>query len=74
MQFEIPGRYRHFREVVVRYARWNLGRVDLVDERSGTILAAIYPVDKSANADGHRQIEPGGGVDTPADDSRLANR
>ncbi|HJS95595.1 MAG TPA: DDE-type integrase/transposase/recombinase, partial [Solirubrobacteraceae bacterium] len=31
VRFEIPARYRHFREVAVRYARWDLGRVDLVD-------------------------------------------
>ena len=31
VRFEIPARYRHFREVTVRYARWDLGRVDLVD-------------------------------------------
>lgn len=54
VRFEIPSRYHHFRDVAVRYARWNLGRVDLVDPRSGTILAPIYPVDKSANADGRR--------------------
>ena len=54
MRFEIPARYRHFREVTVRYARWDLGRVDLVDRRSGTILAPIYPLDKTANADGRR--------------------
>src|SRR5277367_6658674 len=53
VRFEIPGRYRHFREVAVRYARWDLGRVDLVDQHSGAILAPIYPLDKSANADGH---------------------
>ena len=61
VRFEIPARYRHFREVTVRYARWDLGRVDLVDEHSGTILAPIYPLDKTANADGRRAvIEPGG--------------
>jgi putative transposase len=54
VRFEIPGRYRHFRDVTVRYARWDLGRVDLVDPRTGTILAAIYPLDKTANADGRR--------------------
>jgi putative transposase len=70
VRFEIPGRYRHFREVAVRYARWNLGRVDLVDQHSGAILAPIYPVDKSANADGCRAlIEPNGG-DMPLDDGR----
>ena len=48
------GRYRHFREVTVRYARWDLGRVDLVDPHSGTILAPLYPLDRTANADGRR--------------------
>ena len=45
VRFEIPARYRHFREVTVRYARWDLGRIDLVDEQSGTVLAPIYPLD-----------------------------
>ena len=65
VRFEIPARYRHFREVVVRYARWDLGRVDLVDERGGTILAPIYPLDKSANADGHRALINPDGMDAP---------
>jgi putative transposase len=61
VRFEVPARYRHFREVAVRYARWDLGRVDLVDEHSGNILAPIYPLDKTANADGRRAaLEPGG--------------
>jgi transposase InsO family protein len=54
VRFEIPARYRHFREVTVRYARWDLGRVDLVDRKSGIILAPIYPQDKRANAEGRR--------------------
>jgi putative transposase len=70
VRFEIPARYRHFHEVTVRYARWDLGRVDLVDDRSGVILAPIYPLDKSANADGHRaRIEPDG-VDAPVVDGQ----
>jgi transposase InsO family protein len=35
VRFEIPSRYRHFSDVAVRYARWDLGRVDLVDPRGG---------------------------------------
>jgi putative transposase len=59
VRFEVPARYRHFRELSVRYARWDLGRVDLVDEQSGTILAPLYPLDKTANADGRRAaVEP----------------
>jgi putative transposase len=70
VRFEIPGRYRHFREVTVRYARWNLGRVDLVDQHSGAILAPIYPVDKSANADGRRALIEPNSRDMPLDDSQ----
>jgi transposase InsO family protein len=70
VRFEIPGRCRHFREVAVRYARWDLGRVDLVDQHSGAVLAPIYPLDKSANADGRRVLIEPDGVDTPPDDSR----
>ena len=51
--------------MTVRYARWDLGRVDLVDERSGTILAPIYPLDKTANADGRRAVIEPGGTDMP---------
>jgi transposase InsO family protein len=68
VRLEIPARYRHFSDVVVRYARWDLGRVDLVDPQSGTILAPIYPLDRNANADGRRSlVEPD---DMPADGSQ----
>ena len=66
VRFEIPARYRHFTDVVVRYARWDLSRVDLVDPYSGTILAPIYPLDRSANADGRRSVIDNS--DVPADD------
>jgi putative transposase len=56
VRFEIPARYRHFRDVVVRYPRWNLGLVDLVDPRAGTILARLFPLDRTANADGRRAV------------------
>jgi transposase InsO family protein len=54
-RFEVPSRYRHLERVFVRYARWNLGLVDLVDERSEKILCPIYPLDKKKNADGQRR-------------------
>ena len=57
-RFEIPATYRHLAKVHVRYARWDLSRVDLVDARSGTVLSPIYPLDKSANADGQRRMLP----------------
>jgi hypothetical protein len=70
VRFEIPARFRHFRELTVRYARWDLGRVDLVDRRSGLILAPIYPLDKTANADGRRAAVPLDGPDVPPEDPR----
>jgi hypothetical protein len=74
VRFEIPSRYRHFRELAVRYARWDLGRVDLVDPHNGTILAPIYPLDRGANADGRRaRIEPDGRDMLPDSGDMLAD-
>jgi hypothetical protein len=56
--------------VAVRYARWDLGRVDLVDGRSGIILAPIYPLDKNANADGRRAVVEPDGTAVPQEDRR----
>lgn len=56
VRFEIPTRYRHFHKVVIRYARWDLGSVDLVDPRNGTVLTPLYPLDRTANADGRRGV------------------
>ena len=75
VRFEIPSRFRHFRKVAVRYARWDLGRVDLIDPQSGTILAPLYPLDRAANADGRRSaIESDRGPDDDEpDDGTLAD-
>jgi transposase InsO family protein len=70
VRFEIPARYRHFSEMTVHYARWDLGRVDLVDPRTLTILAPIYPLDRTANADGHRSPVEADRTDMQADDSQ----
>jgi transposase InsO family protein len=56
VRFELPARFRHFRDVAIRYARWDLSRVDLVDPRHGTLLAPLYPLDRTANADGRRAV------------------
>jgi putative transposase len=58
-RFEVPNRYRHLREIHVRYAQWDLSQVYLIDERSGEILCRLYPQDKRANARGMRRpLEP----------------
>lgn len=68
VRFEVPARFRHFREVMVRYARWDLTRVDLVDPRHGTLLAPLYPLDRTANADGRRAVLAPASVDSAASD------
>jgi len=58
-RFEVPSRYRHLRELVVRYASWDLARVHLVDERTGELLCRLYPQDKTRNANAVRApLEP----------------
>lgn len=54
-RFEVPSAYRHLSRLHVRYARWDLSRVDLLDPRTGEPLCALYPLDKNANADGRRR-------------------
>ena len=58
-RFEIPNRYRHLTRIEVRYASWDLGHVHLVDERTGAVLARLYPQDKTQNASGlRRSLDP----------------
>ena len=49
----------HLDRVEVRYAEWDLSAVHLVDERTGNVLARLYPQDKTQNASGlRRSLEP----------------
>jgi hypothetical protein len=65
-RFEIPSLFAHLREVSVRYARWDLSRIDLIDPRSGAVLSALYPLDKSANAAALRHVKSPGEAPPPA--------
>lgn len=72
-RFEIPSRFRHLERLWVRYARWDLRRVDLVDPRTGVILCPIHPVDKARNAEGlRRTLEPVSEEPGPAAPSGIA--
>jgi len=72
-RFEIPSRYRHLADVHLRYARWDLSRVDLVEPNSGTVLCPVKPLDKSANADGQRRALTAIGPDlTPLPPAGIA--
>ncbi len=54
-RYEVPARYRHMTRVTVRYARWDMSWVHLVDPRTDATLCRLFPLDKTANADGRRR-------------------
>jgi transposase InsO family protein len=43
-RFERPARYRHMQRVSVRYARWELRSMELVDPHTQTPLCVLYPL------------------------------
>jgi transposase InsO family protein len=66
VRFEVPSRFRHLERLWVRYARWDRSSVDVVDERTGAVLATLYPLNKSRNAEGQRRrLEPVGSAEPP---------
>ena len=72
-RFEVPQAYAHLRLLHLRYARWDLSQADLLDARSGAILATIWPLDKKRHADGRRRrvVAPAA---SPAPASGMAPR
>jgi transposase InsO family protein len=54
-RFEVPSRFRHHQRLLVRFARFDLTHVDIVDPHSGQRLAPLYPLDKQRNADARRR-------------------
>jgi len=54
-RFEVPSQYRSLEIIHIRYARWDLRSVNLVDPQTNTLLSTIYPQDKSENASGLRR-------------------
>lgn len=54
-RFEVPSQYRSLEIVHIRYARWDLSSITLVDPQTNTLLSTIYPQDKSENASGMRR-------------------
>jgi putative transposase len=55
VRFEVPARYRHMQTLQISYARWDLSAVELIDPHSLSALCSLYPLDKTANADGQRR-------------------
>jgi transposase InsO family protein len=68
VRFEVPSAYRTLVHLRLRVARWDLSSVDLVDPRTGALLATLYPLDKHKNADGVRRVIPSGALAPPPPD------
>jgi len=51
VRFELPSRYRGLERLTLRYARWDLRSVELVDPKSGASLCPLFPLDKTRNAE-----------------------
>lgn len=54
-RYEVPGMYNHLDVITVRYARWDLSNVYLIDKARGKNIARLYPLDRTANASGRRR-------------------
>ena len=54
-RYEIPSRFRHLEKLTLKYAKWDMSHVHLIDFRTGDSMGRIYPVDKAKNADGRRR-------------------
>jgi len=57
VRFEVPGRFRHFPRLHIRYQSFDLTVVHLVDGKTGQLLSLIYPQDKVKNAAGFRRLK-----------------
>lgn len=71
-RFEVPSRFGHVERLSIRYARWDLSRVDLWDPAERVVLARLLPQDKSKNADGVRRERGGERRETPPLASGMA--
>jgi transposase InsO family protein len=55
-RLEVPTRYRHLEHITVRYARWDLGHVHMIDRTTDQMICRLFPLDKAKNADGRRRL------------------
>lgn len=69
VRFEVPSRFRHIERFQLRYAQWDLGRALIVDPNTDEVIARLWPLDKTANADGRRRAHQP--VEAPRSGSSL---
>lgn len=58
VRFEVPVQYGHIENLTLRYARWDLGEAEIVCPDTHRHLTDIRPIDRVANARGHRKDLP----------------
>lgn len=71
-RFEVPARYHHFSRLNLRFASWDLSRVLLVDDSTGRVLCALFPLDRAKNADAKRRQIPLTPAPDPAPSTGMA--
>lgn len=54
-RFEVPSAYRSLEYLQIRYARWDLSHVLLIDPHN-LVICTLYPQDKSSNGSGLRRV------------------
>jgi transposase InsO family protein len=79
VRYEVPSRFRTLERPSVRYASWDLSTVHLVDDRSGTLLAPLHPLDRTKNATQSRRVvaelartRPSAAITSPATITEMA--
>ncbi len=55
VRYEAPTRYRNIEKMTIRYRRWNLSSVYLIDPTTEKKLCSLFPLNRSKNADGKRR-------------------
>ena len=56
IRFQLPQHYAHFDQLVLRYARWDLGEAEILCPDTFKPLCQIFPVNKLANSSGMRGV------------------
>jgi len=73
-RFEVPSRFRHIHRLHLRYARWDLTDIDLIDPHNEQPVAVLYPLDKQRNAErGRRALAPLNDSEVPSGASTTTN-
>ncbi len=71
-RYEVPSRFRHLKQVTIRYASWNLASVMIVNRETGHTICPIYPLDSEKNAQGQRRTMVAASNPKPRRNSGIA--